>query len=129
MFDFSAIDKIFLTRFLFALCFYWAWGILAKGIFEPIQSYLGKKFVNKLTTHSETLRRYADQTCSDLDDFFINHLADSIGGINRIVNENALPQSDQQLYRQLVIERYQLSILFKKMGLDDTPKEEFKKLN
>ncbi len=118
MIDLSAINSQFLTRLFVGMLIYWVVGIFVKGIFEPIQAHIGGKIWAKLTNRSENLRRYADQTCTELDDFFINHLADSIGGINRIVNGNDLPQSDRQLFRRMVTERYQLALLLEKLGLD-----------
>jgi hypothetical protein len=118
----EAIDQTFLIRLFFGMTAYWLVGIFVKGIFEPLQAHIGGKIWAKLTNKSEDLRRYADQTCTELDDFFINHLADSIGGINRIINRDDIPQSDRQLYRQLLTERYQLALLLEKLGLDNIPK-------
>lgn len=120
MFDFSAIDTQFITRLFAGIIIYWILGIFAKGIFEPIQAHLGQKLIGRIHRHSKELKNYADQTCTELDDIFISNLTESISRINGIVNRGDIPQSDQQSFRQLVTDRYQLSILFEKLGLNKT---------
>lgn len=119
MFDFSAIDQTFLTRFCFALCFYWVWGIASKGFFEPIQAQIGKSLASKFNSKTKELQNHADQTCSEIDNFFVNHIADGAGRIDRLVNGADIPTTDQRAFRQLLSERYQLSLLLEKLGVKD----------
>lgn len=120
MIDLTAIDKTFLTRFLFALCFYWVWGTLAKGIFEPIQAHLGKQLI--ILTHKKTreLNDAAKLTCSHIDDFFLSRLADKLGDLECLVSGD-VPPDDQQLFRELIAKNYDFEILLKKLdNLADT---------
>jgi hypothetical protein len=119
MLDFSAIDDKFLTRFLFAFVVYWLWGIFSKGIFEPIQAYLGKNLILFTNKKTQELTRYADLTCSQIDDFIVNHLADNLHRLSGIVNGSELPPSDRRAFRQLVTDRYQLALLLEKLGIED----------
>ena len=119
MLDFAAIDSTFLTRFLFGVAVYWLIGFFTKGIFEKIQSYYGSKFFGFTNAKLQEIKRYADQSCSEIDNILINPVAGVSDRLNRIINRDDLSPSDQQLHRQLINERYQLSILLKKLGVGE----------
>lgn len=117
MFDFSAIDSPFLTRFTFGILAYWAVGFVTKGIFEKIQAYYGSRFLFLFNSRIQQLKQEAGSTCTKIDDLFVNSLAGVTEELNNIVNREDLSPSDQQMHRKLIADRYQLPLLLTKLGV------------
>lgn len=113
----GAIDQVFLTRLFVGMLIYWFFGIISKGIFEPLQAHIGRSLVSLFHNRSLELREQADKTCSEIDDLLTESLSNSLGRINQIIGGDDLPESERQLYKELVAERYQLSVLLDKLVL------------
>lgn len=110
-----AFDSVFLIRFAFAFLFYWAWGILAKGILEPIQSHLGKQLYATLFRSTLSLSNRAAQSCSDIDDLVMGYISDASRRINNIVNPSDLNPTDSDKLRKLIVSQYDLGKLLDKL--------------
>lgn len=115
----EAFNTTFLMRFTFGVIVYWVVGILTKGVFEPLQSHIGKVLFARVNNRLQKLQQYANQTCTKLDDIIITNISNNSDILNRIINRDDLSPTDQQLYRQLVAESYRLPILFEKLGITD----------
>lgn len=127
MIDLTAIDPPFLTRFLFGIVFltvlgwfkYWVSGLFTKGAFEKIQSHYGGLLFGFSNNKIQELKRYANSTCTQIDDILINPVADIGDRLNRIVNRDDLSPAEQRLHRQLIDADYKLSILLSKLGVSN----------
>lgn len=115
----QAFDTTFFLRLCFGVVAYWFVGIFTKGVFEPLQSHIGRMLFARLNKRLETLQHYANQTCTKIDDVIISSIANNSSLLNGIVNRDDLASSEQQLYRQLLAKTYQLPVLLKKLGLED----------
>lgn len=113
--DVTAIDSQFLTRFAFAFGFYWVWGVLSKGILEPVQQRLGRWIVSQLNRQTYRLHRQAINSCAALDDLIAASLVDVSDRLNEIVNPPDLSLRDRQRYQNWLVKEYQLGILLKKL--------------
>lgn len=116
----APIDRAFITRFVFALTFYWVWGIFSKGVFEPIQSSLGKNLVKLFNKRLRGLDALAALTCSKIDDILIRSLLDGGESIEKIINggENNLSPEDSKLLEELIANKYSFGVLLQKLKLD-----------
>ncbi|MEB3227162.1 MAG: hypothetical protein VKJ27_02165 [Synechocystis sp.] len=120
--DIAAIDSQFLTRFAFAFGFYWVWGVLSKGILEPMQQRLGSWIVVQLNRQTHRLHRQAINSCSALDDLIAASLVDVSDRLDEIVNPSEMTDGDaegtlraRQHYREWLLKEYDLGILLKKL--------------
>lgn len=119
MIDFAAIDPPFLTRFIFGVIAYWVIGFLTKGIFEKIQAHYGSLFLKVSNNKLQELKRHADSTCTEIDNVIIDSIAGVSDRLNGIVNRDDLSPSEQQLYRQMLDERYRVALLLEKLGVGE----------
>lgn len=117
MIDFSAIDSVFLTRLFFAMAVYWVTGVINKGIAEKIQAHYGGLLFAFSNQKLQELKRYAVQSCTQIDDLLLNPVADLSQQLDLIVNRSDLSPPDQQLYRRLLDETYRVSVLLEKFDL------------
>ena len=117
MINLAAIDSFFLTRFLFGVVVYWLIGFFTKGIFEKIQAHYGGLLFKFSNNKIQELKRYANSTCTDIDDVLVNPTAGAFDRLDRIVNRHDLSPTEQQLYRQLLDESYRISLLLEKLGV------------
>ena len=117
MIDPSAIDSVFLTRLFFAMAVYWITGVINKGIAEKIQAHYGGLLFSFSNKKLQELKRYASQSCTQIDDLFLNPVADLSQQLDPIINRCDLSPPDQQLYRQFLDEDYRVSVLLKKLNL------------
>lgn len=117
MINLAAIDSIFLTRFLFGVIVYWAIGFFTKGIFEKIQAHYGGLLFKFSNNKIQELKRYADSTCTEIDDILVNPTAGAIDRLNGIVNRDDISPTEQQFYRQCLDESYRISVLLEKLGV------------
>lgn len=113
--DIAAIDSQFLTRFVFAFGFYWVWGVLSKGILEPMQQRLGSWMVRQFNHQTHLLHHQAINSCSALDDLIAASLVDVSDRLDEIVNPPDLTDGDCQHYREWLVREYQLGILLRKL--------------
>lgn len=118
MIDPSAIDSQFLTRFIFGVIVYWILGFFTKGVAEKIQAHYGSLLFGFSNKKIQELKSHANKTCSEIDDTIINYLAGASQRLDGIINRDDLSPADQQLYRQFLAQNYQLSILLKKLGVE-----------
>lgn len=115
----APIDKTFITRFVFALLFYWVWGILSKGVFEPIQSNLGKNLVKLFNRRLRRLDAMAANTCTKIDNILIRSLLDGGESIEKIIEgcENNLSPEDSELLEELITNKYSFDVLLQKIKI------------
>ena len=93
--------------------------VFKEGILKKIQVLIAAKLVSNTNSHIQKLKDYADETCTEIDDLLVSPLASVSGNLDRIINKPELSPADQRVYRQLVTERYQLSLLLKKLGVGE----------
>lgn len=110
MIDFN-IPEVLLAVFIY--------DVFKEGILKKIQVLIAAKIISKTNSKLQELKRYADATCSEIDDTIINYLAGASQRLDGIINRDDLSPADQQLYRQLVTQNYRLSILLKKLGVEN----------
>lgn len=112
----QAFDATFLLRFAFALTFYWVWGILSKGIFEPLQANLGRRLFAYWHRSNIDLYQKAIQSCGELDDLILGYISNASGRINEIVNCADLTSKQKAKHQELIKEVYSLSVLLDKVA-------------
>ncbi len=117
MIDLAAIDSIFLTRFLFGVIVYWLIGFFTKGFFEKIQAHYGGLLFKFSNNKIQELKRYANSTCTEIDNILLDPVAGISERLDGIVNRNDLSPSEQQFYRQCLDESYRVSLLLEKFGV------------
>lgn len=110
-----AFDAQFLIRFAFALTFYWVWGILSKGIFEPLQANLGRRLFAYWHRSNIDLYQKAIQSCGELDDLILGYISNASGRINEIVNPSDLIPEQKIKHYELVKIIYSPSVLLDKV--------------
>lgn len=111
----QTFDAQFLTRFAFAMCFYWAWGILSKGIFEPLQADLGRRLYAYLHRSNLALYNRAIASCGELDDLILGYISNASGRINEIVNPSDLSETEKQKHQNMIVSAYKLPVLLDKV--------------
>lgn len=109
------LDREFLTRFVFAIAFYWCWGILAKGIFEPIQSYLGKKLFNAFSRKSREFNQRVAATRTEIDDLLLSDAFNLIATIDNLLNPDDLSDGDRRKFQEQLEKTYSIKVLTNKL--------------
>ena len=112
----QAFDTTFLLRFAFALAFYWIWGILSKGIFEPLQANLGRRLFAYWHRSNIDLYQKAIQSCGELDDLILGYISNASGRINEIVNPSDLNPEQNAKHQEIVKSIYSPSVLLDKVA-------------
>jgi hypothetical protein len=90
---------------------YWGFGILSKGIFEPIQAHLGQELFRLFHRKTEDLDRRVALTRNHIDDLIIGSLRDASAHLNTIINPSDLSDADRRYLQQKVNESYSVSVL------------------
>lgn len=90
---------------------YWGFGILSKGIFEPIQAHLGGELFRLLHRKTEDLDRRVAQTRNQIDDLIVEHIRESSAALNSIINPPDLSDGDRRYLQEKVNESYSVSVL------------------
>lgn len=115
------LDPEFLARFGFAVVFYWVWGIFSKGIFEPIQSYIGKKIYVLFRQKSGKLRDRVLKACDRLDDLLADALFRNSPDIDQILDFDDLSESDREKLKAEILKTWDLGIALEKANTDPIP--------
>jgi hypothetical protein len=89
--------------------------VFKEGILKKIQVLIAAKLVSKSNDKIQELKSYADQTCTKIDNLFVNPLSGISNLLDGVINGADIPPDDQQLFRQLIDERYHVSLLAKKL--------------
>jgi hypothetical protein len=87
-----SISEVLLAIFIY--------DVFKEGVLKKIQAHYGGLLFNLGNAKLQEIKRYANSTCTEIDDLFLDPLSVVSQQLDIIINRDGLSPADQSVHRQ-----------------------------